>query len=231
VGDTRRSKRGRPLAVTKLLEVDVAASGGGEEERRVEPRGNRLERIADALAQGDAPSLPARLGAWLQAALRVDPLDGDDACLSIEVAAFERDPLFRPQSCPRREDRDGRKSRMNLCADRVHFLPGLERLDLRSLRLRVLDVPRRVAVDPLPAFRLLEHLAEGREDVMPRSLRKRQPPGAEFVGAKGADLPRPERGRGMAKLPAQLLGRRRVDVVLRQIAIDCLSDGDGFGSS
>jgi len=72
--------------------------------------------------------------------LRVHPLDGDDARRSIEVAAFERDAFLRPQSSARGEHTDRGEAGMELRCDQVHFLPRLERLNLGTLRLRVLDV-------------------------------------------------------------------------------------------
>jgi hypothetical protein len=50
MGNAGGAKSRRPLAVTELLQVDVAASSGREQERRVQTRGDGIERVLDALA-------------------------------------------------------------------------------------------------------------------------------------------------------------------------------------
>lgn len=48
--DAGRAERRRPLAIPELLEVEVAAAGGREEKRRLEPRRKAAERV-DALRE------------------------------------------------------------------------------------------------------------------------------------------------------------------------------------
>ena len=77
--DPRCAQSGRPLAVPELLRVDVAAAGGREQERRVDPGRHRLDRVHDAGAERHPAPLAARLLRLLHPALRVDPLDAEDA--------------------------------------------------------------------------------------------------------------------------------------------------------
>jgi hypothetical protein len=100
VSDVYRSERGRPLPVPELLEVDVSASRGREQQRGIQTRREGFQGVEDALAQRDAPSLPARLRARLQATLRVDPLNGDHAGFAVAVPALERNPFLRPSPVP-----------------------------------------------------------------------------------------------------------------------------------
>ena len=87
-----------------------------------------------------------------------DPLHGDDASGTVEVATFEREPFLGPQRGPRGEGGDRREARIELGRDRLDLLPGRERLKLCSFRFRLSDVPRRVLPDPAPACGVLEHL-------------------------------------------------------------------------
>jgi hypothetical protein len=56
--ESRSYEGGTPDAVASLVQLDVTAPGGREEQRRVQARGNCLERIQDALTERHAPSLP-----------------------------------------------------------------------------------------------------------------------------------------------------------------------------
>ncbi len=107
------------------------------------------------------------------------------------------DPLFRAEPGPDGEDGDGGEARVELLDDRVDLLPRCEGLDVGRLRLRVLDVTRGVLSDPLPARRLLEHLAQRAEDVVTGALGQRLPPGGELVRLQRGDVALAEDGLGL----------------------------------
>src|SRR6266498_2938557 len=72
-----------PLAVAELLDVDVPAARGGEEDRGVDPRRHRLERLVDLLAERDEPLALPGLRAVLQLATAVAAPYGDQAPLEV----------------------------------------------------------------------------------------------------------------------------------------------------
>jgi hypothetical protein len=61
MGDAGGAQCGRPLAVPELLEVDVAAARGGEQDRRVDPGRHRVERRELASGQRDHALGPGAL--------------------------------------------------------------------------------------------------------------------------------------------------------------------------
>lgn len=157
-GRSRRSDCRGPVVTAPLLGLDVAASRGREEQRSIETRGRGFECVYDPPAQRDTPSLARRLRTLLQAALRVDAANVDDALPPVDIAPLKRGPLLGAQAGAGGEERDGGEAWVELGGDGLDLGPGLERDDLGPSRLRVLDDPGGVLVQPVPADRLFEHL-------------------------------------------------------------------------
>jgi hypothetical protein len=55
----------------------------------------------------------------------------------VDVAAFEREPFLRAETCPGGEDGDRAERRAELLGDRVDLVRRAERENLSPLRLRV----------------------------------------------------------------------------------------------
>lgn len=196
-----------------------------EKELRVQAWGRGFEHVQDALAQRDAPSLTAALAAPLQLPLRVDALDGDDAGLAVDVPALECDQLLRTQAGACGEDRNGREPRVEFGGHGLDMRPGLERYDLGAARLRVLDRAGGVLLEPVPANRLFEHLANRPEQIVPRALGETSAPRAEVVRVELRQLAVAEGRGGLPKLAAQLRDRGRIGLVLLKEAVDELGQG------
>ncbi len=118
-----------PFAAAPVGELEVAAGRGGEEQRRVEPRRQRLERRERPRAQRHPPARPLRLREWGQHAVGVAALDGDGPPGPVEVAPLERDPLVRPEPGLGGEDDEQPVGGAELEYERVDLLGG-ERLQL-----------------------------------------------------------------------------------------------------
>lgn len=120
----------------------------------------------------------------------------------------------------------GAEARAELDGDRLDVLPGCKRADLRPVRLRILDSRGRVALDHLPLDRLPEYLLQRAEHTVAGALRERR----RHVAISGRDEPVerhvPERPDGLPQVGAELADRRRVRLVLRQVAVDELRETD-----
>lgn len=117
----------------------MTATGGGEEERRVQPRKNLGDRERGPGGQRDGPQRPRLLAVQLHLPICVDAADTEDAGLSVDVAAFERDPFLRPEARERPDDRHGAEAGAELNRDGLDVVDRLERGNLPPLRLRVGD--------------------------------------------------------------------------------------------
>jgi hypothetical protein len=74
--------------VTELLEVDVAAAGSGEEEARVDPRRDRIERCEHSLTERDGADAAGGLAALFQLTPGEPPSYVHDTLLAVQVAAL-----------------------------------------------------------------------------------------------------------------------------------------------
>src|ERR1051325_5883038 len=100
--------------MSELFDVDVAAARSGEEDARVDPRRHRVERLDHTLTERHRADAAGRLPALLELAA-AEPSPGvHEACVAVDVAAFERDAFLRPWSGPCGEDRDSPIARVEL---------------------------------------------------------------------------------------------------------------------
>jgi hypothetical protein len=89
--------RGSPVVLAPVVEVDVAAFGGGESEGRVESARHRSECLDDFLAERDAAVLLVLRLARDPPVLRPPTVHGDARLVAsqVEVSNFEDPPLLR----------------------------------------------------------------------------------------------------------------------------------------
>jgi hypothetical protein len=93
-------------------------------------------------------------------------------------------------------------------------------------RRRVIDTEfRRVDLDHSPDDCPREHLAERLRRVEAVTGRERDPPGGDLLRAKLTYRPVAEGGNRLPEQPAQLLDRHLVDVVLRQVRLHQIGEG------
>ncbi len=163
----------------ELVDVDVTAAWGGEEDASVDPCRHRVERVKDSLPQRDEP-LRNGLCSRLEQTAWVALADADDSGVSVHVAALERDPLFlRSKADADSEDGHCRVALVELANDDVEFVPGLERddwLPLMRFALRVADVSGRLSLREAARVRSGERLPEGAERVVGAACCERRPP-------------------------------------------------------
>lgn len=88
------AKSVRPVTPAPVPEGDVIARLGGEEEPRVDPPGEALERVDRDLRERHRSERAVVLPVGLQAAGGVYTADVEDAAVPVDVAAFERDPFL-----------------------------------------------------------------------------------------------------------------------------------------
>lgn len=97
----------------------------------------------------------------LDPAVPVRATDIDDACVAVDVAILECDPLPGPQPGRGSEEHERPVAGSEFGGERIELRPGLERPLLRAPTLRVIDaLLGRIHVDESPADGAREHLAE-----------------------------------------------------------------------
>jgi hypothetical protein len=89
----RRVERRVPLARAPIVEVKMPAERSGEQQRRAEPRRNRVEREHRPSRQQHATAVGLRIRR--QHAVAVAPLHRDRRAGAVDVAPFDRGPLVR----------------------------------------------------------------------------------------------------------------------------------------
>jgi hypothetical protein len=97
----------------------------------------------------------------LDPAVPVRATDIDDACVAVDVAMLECDPLSGSQPSRGSEEDERPVAGSEFGGERIELRPGLERPLLRAPALWVIDAPLgRIHVDQSPADGAGEHLAE-----------------------------------------------------------------------
>jgi hypothetical protein len=215
-----------PRAGAEVVQVEVAAARRGEEKWRLETRREAVERLERDRLQRDGAQAGLGLGA-LQATVGEGMADVDDADLTVDVTALERDPLPGPKAGRRREDDHRPEDGTEPGGDGLDLGPGLEGPHLLPPPLRVLDADGgRVDVDDPPGDGPAEYLPECLRRLEAMAPGHCHPPGRQLVRAETADAAVPKCGYGLREQPAQLRQRHRVDVVLGQVLLDELGEGD-----
>lgn len=151
------------------------------------PRREALEALSGSQRQRDGPERPCLLPVQLQLAVCEDAAHVDDPIAGVDVATFERGPLFRPETSQASEQRDRREAREKLTSDKLEFRDRLERRDLPALRFGVRDELRRVLVEQLHPHGVGEHLPECLVDRPGGAFRQPFPPGADRVRVDPVD--------------------------------------------
>ena len=98
--DARRVECRGPLVAPPGVQVEIAVTLAVVDERRVQAPRVSLERCDDASPQRDAPQRARLLPVVLHSSVRVDAGDVQNAGAGVDVAALEREPLFRSQPVP-----------------------------------------------------------------------------------------------------------------------------------
>jgi hypothetical protein len=89
----RPDSRG-PDVAAPVVQVQVAATVAGEQQRGVEPRRQPVERHSGSGGQRDGPERTGLLPVQLHLPVGVDAANMDDA--RADVTTLQRDPLFGP---------------------------------------------------------------------------------------------------------------------------------------
>lgn len=77
--------------MSELLNVDVTATRSGEEDGRVDPGWNCVERVEHDLPQRDGADRSVGLAALFEDASSEAPANVKDVLLAVDVSAFERE--------------------------------------------------------------------------------------------------------------------------------------------
>jgi hypothetical protein len=123
-----RADGGVPNVSAPVVQVQVAAPFAGEDERSVDPGGKLGERDRRPGRQGDGSERPRLLPVRLHLAIREDAADAKKPGGPVDVPAFQRDPLLRPEPGQPGDDRDERK----VCGRRIDVLPERARVDMEA---------------------------------------------------------------------------------------------------
>ena len=107
----------------------MRSAGCWEDEACVEPGRELVDRLECAACERHAPAGAFGLRVRLHTVTPESALDDDDASGSLYVAALEREPFGRPESCLGREDHERPIQRPELGCDAVN-LRERERHDL-----------------------------------------------------------------------------------------------------
>ena len=119
------------------------------------------------------------------------------------------------------------EARLEPLGDRIDLLPGFERAFLGPPPLWVLDpLLGRVDVEHPPHDRAGEHLAKRLGCLEPVAGRDRRPPGGDLDRVELAEPVVTERRDGASEQEAQLLERHRRGLVLLQVLVDKLGQGE-----
>lgn len=102
--DSGRFEGWVPLTAAPGVEAEVAAATRGEQEWRIQPGRELVERVECPLRKRNATSGALGFGIAGQDAVSAAALNGDSTPDPVDVAPFERDPLVCPQSRFGRED-------------------------------------------------------------------------------------------------------------------------------
>jgi hypothetical protein len=132
--------------VAEALEVDVAAAWRREEQARVDPRRHLVEGVEHALTKRNGTNAARSLAALLELAAAEPTAHMDDAGLSVDVSALERDPFLGPKACTDGEDGDRPVAGVELVSDGrnlVHDSKGTNRDFVATLRGRARWLLRR----------------------------------------------------------------------------------------
>ena len=111
-----------PLAVTEVVQVEVAAPLSREEKRAVRTRGLLFDRVERDRLQRHCSPARLRLRAF-QATLGEGTANVDDARPAIDVAPFERKPFGWAKPSRGREDHHWPIAGREIRGDRVEFGP------------------------------------------------------------------------------------------------------------
>lgn len=150
----------------------------------------------------------------------------EEAALAVDVAPLEGEPLLRAQAGAGDDQGEGRAE---LGGDRLKLDPGSERLDLVTLRLRVLHLPGHVLRDVPARNRVGEHLPEGLDDVPGRAGREPLPPGGELVDHQPVEPLRAEGVPGVPEPGSQGGDRVVLGDVLVEVLVDQHVEREGRG--
>jgi hypothetical protein len=90
--------------MTEPLDVDVAATDGWDEDRRVDPLRHLHKSFEHFPAERNRPDRPVRLPALFQQTPGVAAVDPEDAVLAVDVGAMQPEELFRPETASDCED-------------------------------------------------------------------------------------------------------------------------------
>ena len=149
------------------------------------------------------------------------------SCGAVDVAVLERDPLAWSHAGGGRKDHHRPEPRAESFRDRVEFLPGLERALLGASPLRVLDaLLGRVDVEHPPHDRAGEHLPQRLRRLEPVAGRDRHPPGGDLDRAELVESVVAEDDDRACEQEAKLLERHRRGLVLGQVLVDELGEGE-----
>ena len=170
-------ERRRPLAMAELLDVDVAAACGRNEDRRVDPARHRVERLPTRPVSAHRAHRPGGLSPGFQHAAGEVPRPGAHRLVHIGTVKCRIAPRGVGRS--RRRGTDVPEPRVELAwATALHLGPRLERrtscrggAPLSGFELAAMSAGYEAACGA-PGERLTEHT----ERLMPRSRRKRRPP-------------------------------------------------------
>ena len=125
---------------------------------------------------------------------------------------------------PARKTTSGPSVVIELGGDRIDLIPGVERIDLARLGLRVLHQRRRVLLDPLPSHRRLQHLPQRAMRPIALALRQRRAPRRDLIDrATSRSAPRRTRPAPARMLSRSHATRRRRRVVLTEVGVDQLT--------
>jgi hypothetical protein len=122
-----------PLVAAPVVQVQIAAGKPRKEQRRIEAWGKGVESAQDTSPQRDGPQRAGLLPVVLHLSVCVDTADVKDACLPVDVATLEREPLRASKAGPGGDDRKRSVGRGELDGCCYYLGPGGERLNLPFL--------------------------------------------------------------------------------------------------
>ena len=188
--------RGVPVVAAPVVQVDVATLQRREQQRRTQARREEVERGDHTAGERHEPRhRPWRLPGQPHLAADIDAANMENAVVSIDITAFERQPLLRAQTCTGRDDRDRRpETRPRPPRPRAHDSKNDTSPRFGS---GFFIFVRDVLVHVPAGDRVVQHLTQCLHDVPRRTRRESLPPRSETRDVEVVEAHVAERGGGV----------------------------------